>query len=117
MTTPTDERFFRDALADDVADSAARLLLAEWLEERGDRRAAGFRWMGRHHKYPYFLPASRKWSCTSLRNADPVHNHLPPRLYKALGQEVDSDWKKYALELDAEEDLARTIAAMTRPPA
>lgn len=111
-TTQHESPLHRQAIDADIADSATRLLLGEWLNVLGDERAAGFTWMGRHHKYPYFLPASRKWSWTNLRNADPVHNHLPPELYEALPEGVDADWKKYQHENDAEEELARTFGRL-----
>ncbi len=34
------------------ANDDMRLVFADWLEEQGDRRALGYRWMGWNHKYP-----------------------------------------------------------------
>lgn len=115
MSTPRDaEDFFRAVLDADPADAAARLLLAEWLDERGDSRAAGYRWMARRRKHPYFLSGSERWSWTNLRNAVPVHNQLPPRLYEALPRQIDTDWKKYETVREAEEELASEIARNPR---
>lgn len=49
----TDEETFQAAIDADPTNSALRLVFADWLEERGDWRAAGYRWMGENHKWPY----------------------------------------------------------------
>lgn len=101
----SDEATLRTFLDLEPGDLAARQLLADWLAERGDARAAGFRWMARFSKWPFWLPSSRKWSWTDPSNSFPYHNHLPTVLYAALRAPVESSWKKYATMLEAEEDL------------
>ena len=51
-----DEDAFQTALDTNPADFAVRLIFADWLEDRGDWRAAGYRWMGVHRKWPFWLP-------------------------------------------------------------
>jgi uncharacterized protein (TIGR02996 family) len=108
----SDERFFRAALAAAPGDAAARLLLAEWLAERGDERSEGYRWMARHHKYPLFLGGRRMWAWTDAFQHGAEHNHLPAALFDALPQPIDSIWKSYRKQHEAEEDLARQIDAI-----
>jgi uncharacterized protein (TIGR02996 family) len=50
----TDEHAFQTALDENPANHAMRLVFADWLEERGDWRAAGYRYMGAHQKFPAF---------------------------------------------------------------
>src|SRR5262245_19152523 len=57
----TDEAALLAALADDPEDEVARLALADWLEERGDSRAAWAR-----------DPALWKWSAPDLHDPVPV---------------------------------------------
>jgi uncharacterized protein (TIGR02996 family) len=106
----TGEQFFRSALDVRPEDMALRLLFAEWLEERGDYRAQGFRWMSRLGKWPFWLPSSRRWSWTHPANTFPYHNHLSRELYDLLPEENDSDWKKYVTLQEAEEALCRILA-------
>src|SRR5207248_6755608 len=47
------EDAFQAALDDDPSNSCLRLVFADWLEEQGDWRAEGFRWLGSLGKYPY----------------------------------------------------------------
>jgi uncharacterized protein (TIGR02996 family) len=44
---------FQAALDADITNSALRLVLADWLEEQGDERALGYRWLGQNGKWPF----------------------------------------------------------------
>lgn len=55
----TDETAFQAMLDDDPTNSGCRLVLADWLEDHGDWRAAGYRWMGENKKWP--LQTKRSW--------------------------------------------------------
>ncbi len=48
-----DEEGFQAALDANPADHVTRLVLADWLQERGDPRAAGYRALGLNQKWPY----------------------------------------------------------------
>lgn len=47
------EDAFQAALDAEPDNQALRLVFADWLEERGDPRAAGYRWLGERGLYPY----------------------------------------------------------------
>ncbi len=57
----TDEAAFQAALDERPADHALRLVFADWLEERGDWRAAGYRWMGECRQHPRRAALSWDW--------------------------------------------------------
>src|SRR5204863_136709 len=52
-TRVTTEDDFQNALDADPADWQTRLVFADWLQERGDVRAEGYRALGRTRFYPY----------------------------------------------------------------
>lgn len=111
-----DEGFFQSVI--DVAndDSAARMLFAEWLGDRGDERSAGYAWMGERHKSPSAIPSSLKmiigerWSWFILLSPDIGHsNELPADvmsrmpLHKSIANGSGS--VKYKTRRDAEEAI------------
>lgn len=125
----SDERYFQELLDEAPSDSAARWLFAEWLAERGDWRAAGYRWMAREGKYPQRTPSGGDitwdwWSATPSGDAgrrDPSHDHehLTPALFELLeGYSYHSDWsnqvayREYYTREDAEEALCRALYAL-----
>lgn len=59
MTTEDDFQAMLDANPDDWA---TRMVFADWLEERGDKRAEGYRDMGRGHIRPMFEHRFNRWS-------------------------------------------------------
>src|SRR5947208_13878523 len=105
----TDEDLFRAALEADPGNHALRRLFADWLADRGDARAAGYRWMAALGKWPFWLPSSQMWSWTDPSNSYPFHNHLPKRLYRRLKAPVDSCWRKYVKLCEAEADLCQAL--------
>lgn len=48
----TDEQVFWDALEKNPKDGCLELVFADWLEEQGDRRAAGVRYLGENGLRP-----------------------------------------------------------------
>ena len=56
-----EERAFQDALDADPSDWATRLVFADWLEDRGDPRAAGYRRLGELRKYPFQPNKPNRW--------------------------------------------------------
>src|SRR5687767_2932613 len=70
-TAMVDETTFQRALDLEPHNWALRLVFADWLEERGDPRAAGYRWMGRHEKWPFDW--SRRHCVPAFRwSGDPI---------------------------------------------
>ena len=109
----TSEPFFRAAIDAEPENMCLRWLFSEWLADRGDWRAHGFRWMCQQGKWPFWLPSSRRWSWTNPENTFPYHNHLPRELYDLLPEVPDSEWKKYVTLQEAEEALCRIMASGT----
>ena len=105
-----EDEFFFAALEVDPGSHALRRHFAHHLAECGDWRAVGYRWMAENAKWPFWLPATHRWSWTHPSNSQPFHNHLPLKLYQRLEQKVDSEWKKYDRLRDAEADLCRALA-------
>jgi uncharacterized protein (TIGR02996 family) len=65
MTTEDD---FRGALDANPADWQTRLVFADWLQERGDPRAEGYRALGEQRRVPDHAPHERGtvlwwWTC------------------------------------------------------
>jgi uncharacterized protein (TIGR02996 family) len=113
----TDESAFQAALDADPANFALRLVFADWLEERGDRRAAGYRWMGEQRKWPYDW--SKNAMITSFDTFDwfmegspvqwkvPDHCILPAELQPWFPANIY--WPSYPSRRDAEEALCKVI--------
>jgi uncharacterized protein (TIGR02996 family) len=113
----TDETAFQAALDAEPSNSGMRLVFADWLEEHGDWRAAGYRWMGEHHKWPY------DWSKSPIIEAFQTHDWFIENV--AATWEVPShcvlpvdfgpwfpspvNWPSYNSRRAAEEALCRVI--------
>jgi uncharacterized protein (TIGR02996 family) len=54
------ELVFQKALDAEPQVWSNYLMLADWLEEQGDPRAAGYRWMGENEKHPFHDSIHRK---------------------------------------------------------
>ena len=80
MTTEDD---FQRALDENPDDWQTRLVFADWLQERGDQRAEGYRALGTLRRYPsmdfdptdnecpYFYCVDRSWSSANLPHSLP----------------------------------------------
>lgn len=111
------ESDFQDALDLDINNWQLRLVFADWLQEQGDRRAAGYRALGRLRLYP--LNESRRHSFLNDRASDHHKQHiLPTEWRKALlwhsnaplcGMVMDWPTRK-----KAEDDVA--LAFLLLPP-
>jgi uncharacterized protein (TIGR02996 family) len=112
-----DESVFHAALDDDPTNSGTRLVFADWLEEQGDPRAAGYRWMGENGKRPYDWPKS-----PGLVRHDthdwyrveggaiwevPVFCQIPEWIWKRL--QSGHDWVHFASRRAAEEALCLAL--------
>jgi len=81
----TTEEDFHKMLDANPDDHQTRLIFADWLQERGDPRADGYRAMGSLRVRPYRSihsnDESTPWLWGSSRNPMPVSNHEPyPRI-------------------------------------
>src|SRR5262249_55205850 len=85
---------FQTALDADITNSALRLVFADWLEEQGDERAVGYRWVGENGQWPYDW--AREQSDSGFKSFDwyfpdafvswevPEHCRLPVEFRKAF---------------------------------
>jgi uncharacterized protein (TIGR02996 family) len=109
---------FHAALDADPSNSAMRLVFADWLEEHGDRRAGGYRWMGQHGKWPYDW--ARHTAGCNYETFDwyfedggavwdvPEHCRLPGRLRAAFDTRLD--FPDFATRRAAEEALCLVLS-------
>jgi uncharacterized protein (TIGR02996 family) len=79
----TTEEDFQRALDANPEDWQARLVFADWLDERGDLRAEGYRALGRLRLRPYPMDNSRHW-WTAEGDGPPTFNHLPPDWFEKV---------------------------------
>jgi uncharacterized protein (TIGR02996 family) len=108
------EAFFHRHLDAAPADSAARLLLAEWLDERGDWRASGYRWMGECAKRPWMGDGRPTW----FNDRRGVRRHAPedigPDIFEKIAggqRSVRVGWVDFDTRHAAEEALAAALTA------
>lgn len=72
------EADFQDALDLDINNWQLRLVFADWLQEQGDSRAAGYRALGRLRLYPLNERSCRLF-CFLNDRASPEHaQHILP---------------------------------------
>lgn len=97
----------------DNSDSDARLLFAEYLDERGDDRAAGYRWMGERAKWPYcddYYDMPYGW-----HNAGPgttPHCGLTWEILEAMDSVIVGGLMEFPTRRAAEEALCRAVTEM-----
>lgn len=90
----SDEEAFQAALDANPDDHTTRLVFADWLQERGDLRAEGYRALGATQKYPFirrqgnFKPGSAGWTRTSNRSM-PRCYRLAEDWWRLVGSSVD----------------------------
>ncbi len=74
-------------------EEAPRLIFADWLEEQGDWRAEGYRWMGYNHKYPkdYRLRKGIVWGWNDLL-PESNHSQLPDEVFSRLPPSINIDF-------------------------
>lgn len=114
------EDSFQLGLDADPTNSCLRLVFADWLEEMGDWRAEGYRWLGSHGKYPYDWAHSTV--VTGFVTFDwymqdggaawdvPYHCRLPGDFREPL--KTSLDWPDYETRQLAEEALCRAIKSL-----
>jgi hypothetical protein len=95
-----------------AADSGARLLWAEWLEERGDERGVGYRWLAETDKHPYLAHSTWDWWSEHSVNSNAIR--LPHELWLKLPTAPASGFprcKEWPSRRDAEDAVALTLVA------
>jgi uncharacterized protein (TIGR02996 family) len=77
-----DESAFWGAVDAAQDDDRPKLVFADWLDERGDPRAACLRWGVAEHKHPaYDRIDTKTWDWWSRAPAQPIHYDISPRQY------------------------------------
>lgn len=99
----------------DNGDSAARLLLADHYAERGDERAAGYRWMAERDKSPLRV-AIAGYACIAwLRDREPSESfRLSPQVFDLIDGVMDPEFEvfEYPSIIAAEEALCRAVLTL-----
>ena len=105
-----DETFFQATLRHDLDDAAARLLFADWLADRGDDRASGYRFMAERAKHPYRGHNTFEWWTMASANSDAIK--LSDELWQALPVTPANgypDCKEFRTRRRAEEALCALV--------
>ncbi len=82
-----DEEAFQARLDEHRDDYVCRLVFADWLEERDDPRAAGYRALGVFRKYPdHFLQSQSSFGHETWPwwRGEHSHDHIPNDWYGLL---------------------------------
>jgi uncharacterized protein (TIGR02996 family) len=107
---------FQTALNDRVDDWQTRLVFADWLQERGDPRAEGYRALGMLRLYPdteyslrFVYQSTGAWTPTG--NVD--RSVLPPDWYEPLQPEGALALEENESRWSAEDKVALAFALLT----
>jgi uncharacterized protein (TIGR02996 family) len=107
----------RDAFLRDIGvrpgDGLPKLIYADWLDEHGDPRGAGLRWVVRGGARPAHDTAEDTWDWWSRPPREPDYYPdgdvqpavLPGNLFRRLKGKPTDIWKGYASYADALRDL------------
>lgn len=118
MTTEDD---FQAALDANPADWQTRLVFADWLQDRGDSRAEGYRALGWLRVRPYFTKPHDQWCFTTDLNfnSDYRANCIPDDLFSLIDVVPERDqngnrnrterWLYFDLRADLENAAARAF--------
>jgi uncharacterized protein (TIGR02996 family) len=112
-----DEATFRTAILAEPENHALRLIFADFLEEQGDHRAEGFRWMGQNEKHPYYWVDTETWDWWNLdgapnRHSVPAHSILPGNLFvrlKVTNRRQNNRWMGFDSAWEAQLELCEAI--------
>jgi len=92
---------------------SVRILLAEWLEERGDARATGYRWLCEHGIVPQDYRGTKTWDWNDVVGyGAQMTGSLPHELFIRLtGGKLanDTHCRLFLSRLEAEEALCQAI--------
>ena len=129
----TSEDDFQKQLDANPDDHLTRLVFADWLQERGDKRAEGYRAMGVLRRVPVgvtmapiqedqvLFPFSGKamwvFGPMSGGRAPPVEDHHMPDVWYSLikpGPGCDSYWNRFLSRREAEDAAAIAFAKLRK---
>jgi uncharacterized protein (TIGR02996 family) len=115
----TSEEDFHAALDACPEDWQTRLVFADWLQERGDVRAEGYRALGRLRLYPGSTKQFPCWwshpNCIGVEEPN-QHGQLPTDWFLVVQTDPSHTWwEDYSRRRDAED--AAAIAFTKLPPA
>jgi uncharacterized protein (TIGR02996 family) len=132
-TKVTTENDFQAALDADPADWQTRLVFADWLEERADPRAAGYRALGLHRAAPILIQMDRTdaekegdWLFIFGNSANDSATarqrwggcFLPEAWFKKLKQVNQRDrnpwWRYFGTRREADDIAARSFARLAK---
>src|SRR5207249_3434931 len=98
----------RERLLDQYFDTCA--VFADWLEEQGDWRAGGYRWISQNRKMP--RQGFMTWDWWRFGDTWRTAEHLPPDLWDRLpGRPItpQTRYKAYPSRRDAESALCKAL--------
>jgi uncharacterized protein (TIGR02996 family) len=118
MSVSDDEAAFRNAIFAAPDDPLPKLVLADWLDERGDPRGACLRWVVAHGVRPVHDAIENTWDWWSRPPREPdyypdqdvVAAVLPEKLFKRLKGKPRDIWKGYDSYVAALQDLMQAWA-------
>jgi len=117
----TTESAFQAALDAEPDNHALRGAFSDWLEERGDWRAAGYRWMSGNEKFangslvdgPYWSGITLEIGEEGDRDDVPYNQRrLPKEIHAALHRGIEPfpcHYRQYPTRQAAEEALCRAL--------
>jgi uncharacterized protein (TIGR02996 family) len=121
LPEPATEPDFWAAIQADPNDALPKLVFADWLDERGDVRGEGLRWLAEHGKRPACDTTGKRpsWDWWSRPPAEPDYYAdsvvdayvLPGNLFRRLKGKPTDIWKGYGSYRAALRDLGRAWAA------
>ncbi len=81
MTTEED---FQAMLDLNPEDHQTRLIFADWLQDRDDPRAEGYRALGMKRLFPHWWHVAENWQWSDTVTGQPYGSHLPEAWYSRL---------------------------------
>lgn len=117
MTDPTDEAAFHAHIDAHPDDHGAREIFADWLQDRDDPRAEGYRALGALQRWPGASPQFPCWwshqGCRTVLK-DQYHGRLPPAWFYAMrARESQWWWCDYPNRREAEDAAALAWLKLT----
>src|SRR5262245_7234999 len=92
MKKVTSENDFHNMLDANPADWHTRMVLADWLQDRADPRAAGYRAIASRQRRPlqgrHMKMGTWWWHSSTVSGIDDFHNHIPPDWFGLMSEGV-----------------------------
>ncbi len=112
MTTEDD---FQRRLDECPEDYQTRLIFADWLDEQGDERAAGYRAMGVMGLRPWKKTHHASWYDAGVRPGDKndPQSNLPQSWFMAVDGDKLGGWMRWDSRREAEDSAALAFARLS----